>query len=171
MHVNMKSATSHRSIIMGALAASAIVATVSFTAPWQTASAATSPLGSVRIQVVVVGGSAHASEFALKIKKSGPVDTGSVTGSGNTVIFSSLTPGSYTITSSGPSGYRGTWSGDCNSKGELSIGIGTEAKCTLTESYGTTGGGGGGGGGGTVPPEPERGSGRSDRSGSGRTSR
>jgi hypothetical protein len=82
-----------------------------------------------------------------------------------------LTPGSYTITSSGPSGYRGTWSGDCNSKGELSIGIGTEAKCTLTETYGTTGGGGGGGGGGTVPPEPERGSGRSDRTGSGRTSR
>ena len=158
----MKSATSHRSIVMSALAASAIVV-LACAAPWQSASAATSPLGSVRIQVVVVGGSARASEFALKIKKSGPIDTGSVTGSGNTVIFSSLTPGSYTITSSGPSGYRGTWSGDCNSKGVLNIGIGTEAKCTLTETYGTTGGGGGGGGGGTTPPPSGRDAVRADR--------
>ncbi len=133
--------------------------------------AATSPLGSVRIHVIVVGGAAHASEFALKIKKSGPIDTGSVTGSGNTVIFSSLTPGAYSISATGPSGYRGTWSGDCNARGELSIGIGTEAACTLTETYGSTTGGGGGGGGGTVPPAPERGSGRSERTGSSRTSR
>lgn len=131
----------------------------------QRASAAVSPLGSVKVQVVVVGGTANASQFPLKIKKNGPIDTGSVTGSGNTVTFSSLTPGSYTITSTGPSGYRGTWGGDCDSRGELTIGMGDVAACTLTQTYGTSsGGGGGGGGGGTPTPTPERGSGRSDRS-------
>lgn len=161
---------SHGSKILAGIIGTAVLASIFAVA--QQAHAATTPLGSVRIQVVVVGGTAHASQFPLKIKKNGPVDTGSISGSGTTVIFSSLTPGTYTITSTGPSGYRASWSGDCNSHGEVAIGLGTEATCTLTQTYGTTAGGGGGGGGGEEEPEtPPRRGGRTDRTGSTRSGR
>lgn len=158
-----------RGIVAGIIGMALIAGTFAYTNPAQ---AATSPLGSVRIQVVVVGGTAHASQFQLKIKKNGPVDTGTISGSGTTVIFSSLTPGTYSVTSSGPSGYKGSWSGDCNSQGEVTIGIGTEAACTLTQTYGTSAGGGGGGGGAEEPETPSRrGGGRTERTGSNRSSR
>lgn len=157
-----------RTIVAGIIGTAALAGAF---AAAQQAHAATTPLGSVRIQVVVVGGTAYASQFPLKIKKNGPVDTGSISGSGTTVTFSSLTPGTYTITSTGPSGYRSSWSGDCNSHGEVVIGLGTEAACTLTQTYGTTAGGGGGGGGAEEPETPPRRGGRTDRTGSPRTGR
>ncbi len=160
----MSYASTYRSMKAVAYTIAALIVIGGVATYAQSAAAAVSPLGSVQIQVVVVGGTANASQFPLKIKKNGPVDTGTITGSGNTVTFSSLTPGTYTITSTGPSGYRGTWAGDCNSRGEVTIGMGDTAACTLTQTYGTTAGGGGGGGGGGETPTPGRGSGRSDRS-------
>ncbi len=99
--------------------------------------------GSVSISVAVSGGSANPSNFTVQIKKTGDTSNNVVSGSGNTLLFGQLAPGSYTITrTNGPSGYSSTWSGDCNASGVVIISANTVAHCTLTNTFGTTSGGG-----------------------------
>jgi hypothetical protein len=107
--------------------------------------------GSVRISVAVTGGAAQASAFKLHLVKAGAHDTGSPSGSGNTVIFSSLTPGTYTIVVDGPAGYGRTWGGDCNAQGSFTVAENMTANCTLTNVFGASNGGGGT----TEPPRDE----------------
>ncbi len=99
--------------------------------------------GNVRISVGVSGGSAEASAFKLHLVKVGAHDTGSPSGSGNTVIFSSLTPGTYTVVVDGPSGYGRMWGGDCSVQGVFTVAENSTANCTLTNVFGATNGGGG----------------------------
>lgn len=90
--------------------------------------------GSVTISVAVQGGTAHASDFKLTMKKKGS-NSGTI-GSGNSVTFSAG-PGTYAITAAGPTRYSPVWGGDCNAKGEITITDGTTKKCTLTNVYGS----------------------------------
>lgn len=106
---------------------------------------------SVRISVAVSGGSAGASDFKLHLVKSGAHDTGSPSGSGNTVIFSSLTPGTYTVVVNGPSGYGQSWGGDCSAQGMFTVSENGAAVCSLTNVFGAQSGGGGT----TAPPRDE----------------
>ncbi|MBP9757251.1 MAG: hypothetical protein KBD06_01490 [Candidatus Pacebacteria bacterium] len=96
---------------------------------------------SVRVNVAVSGGSANASDFKLHLVKSGTRDTGSPAGSGNTVIFGSLTPGTYTVVQNAPSGYGATWGGACNAQGQFTVSEGSNVECSLANTYGTSGSG------------------------------
>lgn len=125
--------------------------------------AVSTTLGTVKISVSVVGGTASASDFTLKIKRKSALDTGSISGNGDNVTFSALVPGTYVITTTGPSGYTTTWGGACNAQGEVTVGIGEVVTCSMKKTIATqgggSGGGSGGGGGGTTPDN----GGRSDR--------
>lgn len=90
--------------------------------------------GSVKITVLVSGGTAQPSDFKQTITKKGS-RSGSVTGSGNTVTFS-VVPGTYLISQKGPSRYTAVWSGDCSASGEVVVNSGAEARCTVTNTYG-----------------------------------
>ncbi len=74
---------------------------------------------------------------------------------GETIVTSgaqtTFAPGTYTISESGPSGYSATFSGACNSSGQVVLVGGEVYTCTITNddnAPASTGGGGGGGGGG-----------------------
>ena len=69
------------------------------------------------------GGSASVSDFVLK------VDTTVVT-SGNAL---SVSPGDYVASEINLSGYQaGSWGGDCASDGSVSVGVGEDAVCEIT---------------------------------------
>lgn len=109
--------------------------------------------GSVKITVVVSGGTARGSDFKQAISKKGS-RSGNVTGSGDLVTFN-VSPGTYVISQKAPSKYYATWSGDCNAKGEVVIAEGVQSNCTVTNSYGSKPPTGGGSTGGTTDPRAE----------------
>ena len=117
-------------------------------------------VGSIKVTQVVSGGTAHTSDFTVHIVKSGAVDTGSPSGSGDSITFGQLTPGSYMVLqSSAPSGYTTSWGGACNAVGRVTVSANNTASCTVTYTViPTTGGGGGGGSTGRTPrtPQPPR---------------
>ena len=95
--------------------------------------------GSVKVTGVVSSGTATPSDFDISIKKSGSA-TGLSSGSGNIVTFSLLTPGTYTVSSTGgPAGYSATWSGACDTQGNVAVTANVEAQCTVTYSLGPVG--------------------------------
>ena len=113
-------------------------------------------VGSIKVTQVIVGGTANTSDLTVHIVKNGAVDTGSPSGSGDTVTFGSLAPGGYTVIESGvPAGYTTVWSGACNAQGGVTVVGNAVASCTITNTFTRTTGGGGGTTGG-------RGSGRTD---------
>lgn len=114
--------------------------------------------GSVTIQVAVANGSADSSDFDIRIRKVSGIGFGNLQAAGDIVTFGMLSPGTYLVTSSGPSGYSASWSGDCNAQGEVIIEAGAAKQCTLTETFAVpppSGGGDSGGGGDTPTPAPE----------------
>ncbi len=119
-------------------------------------------VGSIQVHEIVSGGTASPSDFTVHIKKSGAPDTGTPSGSGNLITFDQLTPGFYTvIESGGPSGYTVSWSGSCDSQGNVLVVANTTASCTITHTLIDTGGRGGRGGDGSDrtnnrPPRPGR---------------
>ncbi|MDO8552837.1 MAG: hypothetical protein Q7S01_04950 [bacterium] len=107
--------------------------------------------GSVRITGVVVNGTAHPSDFTLQIKNGNSV----MSASGDTITFSGLNRGTYTITKTdGPSGYKVVWSGDCSAQGSVTILPGTTKLCTASYVLGS--GSTGGDPGRTRPPRLPR---------------
>jgi len=80
------------------------------------------------------------------------VDGNNVT-PGSTVT---LTPGEHTVSETLISRYVGTFSGDCDANGHVTLEAGDKKTCTLTNDDVRRGGGGGGsnGGGGTIPTYP-----------------
>lgn len=113
------------------------------------------PVGSIRVNTVIVGGTAVQSDFAVHVKKGDLPDTGSPSGTGSVVTFGNLTPGGYTVIQSpAPLGYTVTWSGACNALGNVTVVANTTATCTVTNTFGT--GTGGGDAGRVRPPNPPR---------------
>lgn len=113
--------------------------------------------GSVTIQVAVANGSADSSDFDIRIRKVGGISFGNLQASGDIITFGMLSPGTYLVTSSGPSGYSASWSGDCNAQGEVIIEAGVAKQCTLTETFAVPppSGGSDRGDGDTPTPAPE----------------
>lgn len=105
--------------------------------------------GSLQVTNAVKGGSATISNFSITLQKVGSGNSSSISGTAQTITFSSLVPGEYKITVSGPSGYKPVFSGNCNAHGSVTIAANTQAKCTITNTFGSssTGGTGGGNGG------------------------
>ncbi len=102
-------------------------------------------LGSIKVNIVVKGGTATPSDFTVHLKKSGEPDTGSPSGSGSVVTFSQLAPGAYTIIgSTPPAGYSLVWSGACDSQGNVTVVGSATSTCTATNTYSSTSGGGSG---------------------------
>lgn len=101
-------------------------------------------VGTIQVNTVVQGGTAQAQDFSVHLKKSDQPDTGSPSGTGDSVTFNNLVPGTYTvIPSPAPAGYTRTFSGACNSQGTMSVQGDRTATCTVTYTF--SGGGSGGG--------------------------
>ncbi|MFZ2887322.1 MAG: hypothetical protein WA021_05895 [Minisyncoccia bacterium] len=128
----------------------ALFASLLFAASFERAYAAN---GTVTISVQVSGGSAHAQDFKLTMKKKG--SSAGVTASGDSITFSGQ-PATYAITASGPSRYTAVWGGDCSTKGEVVLANDTAKNCTLTLKFGSTSSSSGGSssGGSSTPSNP-----------------
>lgn len=88
----------------------------------------------------VVGGTATANQWTMHVNQGATSDVvpsfAGVESPGVTVT--NLTANTYTVTeSSGPSGYTLSYSGDCNSSGNVTVVAGQTKTCTLTNSRDT----------------------------------
>lgn len=100
-------------------------------------------VGTLQVNTVVKGGPALVADLPVHIKKSGEPDTGSPSGSGSTVTFDSLLPGTYTVVPApAPEGYTRTFSGACNSQGTVTVQGDKTVTCTVTYTFSTSGSGG-----------------------------
>lgn len=106
-----------------------------------TASYLLGSVGSIKVNVVVSGGTATPSDVTVHIKKNGEADTGSPSGSGGAITFSDLIPGGYRVIASPLTGYTASWSGACNSQGNVTVAGDATATCTLTNTYSSNSGG------------------------------
>lgn len=97
--------------------------------------------GSVKVAVVVQGGTAKSTDFTLSIQKKGVTRGPRVSAKGSTITFTAE-PGTYVISTTGPSRYTSVWSGDCNAAGEVVIAADTQVNCTLTNVYNLSSSGG-----------------------------
>ena len=80
------------------------------------------------------GGTALASDFTLDVAGPSPLTTSfSVTGS-ETAILHYVDVGTYIVTETGPAGYElsYTFLGNCDTAGNVSLGLGETKNCTLT---------------------------------------
>lgn len=108
------------------------------------------PVGILKVNVVVIGGTALPTDFTVHLKKSGEPDTGSPSGSGSVVTFSDLAPGDYKVIQSPlPLGYTLSWSGACDADGDVTVRAGRTVTCTATNTFSA---------------QSDEGSGRTDRS-------
>ena len=128
------------------LAVSGIVGAISVVAFAAVGYAATG--GSLTVTENIVGGTANSSNFIVTLKTQSGTSAVSISASGGTILFSTLTPGQYTLTVQGPAGYTTTWGSRC-AGGNVTITAGSSVSCTLTETFGNTGTGGTGSTGGT----------------------
>lgn len=104
------------------------------------------PVGALKVNTVIQGGTAVATDFTVHLKKSGEPDTGAPSGSGSAVTFNNLTPGAYTVIQSPPlANYTVSWSGACNSLGNVTVVGDRTVTCTITHTFVPTGGSGGSG--------------------------
>ena len=91
------------------------------------------PRQTARLTVVKVvindnGGNNTVPNFSLSVDD-GFVPTGVVSGATTT-----LPVGTYTVTETGVSGYVATFSGDCNADGDVTLTVGQEKTCVLTNN-------------------------------------
>lgn len=71
------------------------------------------------------GGTAVASDFALFIDNDQVMNG----------IANDIAPGTYIVSENGISGYDGTFSGDCNTDGSITLNPGDEKTCIITNTY------------------------------------
>lgn len=76
----------------------------------------------------VVGSDKPASDFTMHV--AGQSFPGNEQGSTRT-----LDPGTYTVTETNADGFVLTYSGDCNSEGQIVLGLGQDATCVLTNTF------------------------------------
>ncbi|MFA6145960.1 MAG: hypothetical protein WC697_01335 [Patescibacteria group bacterium] len=91
----------------------------------------------VTVNKVVInnnGGTASSGDYSLLIG-SDAITNG---------VQSAIDAGSYTVNESGPSGYTASFSGDCNSSGQIILNIGDVKTCTITNDD-------------NIPPPPTKG--------------
>lgn len=69
------------------------------------------------------GGNAVISDFTLSVTGLGSVTSG---------VANAVTPGDYDVNENGLEGYEGTFSGDCDSEGLVTIADGENLTCTIT---------------------------------------
>lgn len=106
--------------------------------------------GTIEVTGQMKSGTAHPSDFTVRLVRTSPSGGGSSEAQGDTIMFGGLTPGVYQLSkTAGPSGYSVAWSGDCNAQGSVIISVGTQAECTATYAYAPTPPRGGSGGGST----------------------
>ncbi len=133
-------------------------------------SEATSTLVVIKHVINDNGGTATSTAFILHVKNSGNTDvSGSPAPGSETGTTYILNVGTYTVTEDSPTGYAGSFSGDCDHNGSVTLQVSETKTCTLTNddvaqtSGGgggsvtvqvSTGGGGGGGGGSPTPANP-----------------
>ncbi len=102
-------------------------------------------VGTLKVNTVINGGTAMQSDFTVHLKKSNEPDTGSPSGSGSTVTFNNLIPGSYSVIQSPPlDGYTLTWSDACNSQGTVTVVGDRTVICTITHTFSSHNSGGSG---------------------------
>lgn len=72
------------------------------------------------------GGDNIVSDFQLF------VDNGTVTTPVTSGLTTMITPGAYSVSETGVSGYVGTYGGDCDSFGNVTLNVGDDKHCTIT---------------------------------------
>ena len=77
------------------------------------------------VEKVVVGGPLDVDDFPLFIDGT-PVTSG---------VTNELAAGSYVVSETGVPSYSAVFSGDCDSVGNVTLGIGENLTCTLTNTY------------------------------------
>lgn len=102
--------------------------------------APTPPIGQATIKIVkqVSGGTAAPSDFSIHIMANGSEVSGSPQpGSLSGTIYTGFSPGTYPVSETGgPSGYTATYSGACDSSGNVQVAASDIATCTITNTYG-----------------------------------
>ncbi len=102
------------------------------------------------------GGTATASSFLLHVKGTGGMGVSEVSGSPAAGVESpgtsySLAAGAYAVSENASTGYTSSFSGDCDSAGNITLSSGANRTCTITnDDTATTGGGTGGTSGATL---------------------
>jgi hypothetical protein len=89
------------------------------------------PTGKITVTKVVVnnnGGNNVISDFELL------VDDGIVSTPATSGVQIEVPAGTYSVTEVGSDGYQATFSGDCNSEGSVTVGVGEEKSCTITNT-------------------------------------
>lgn len=71
------------------------------------------------------GGTAVAGDFTLSIAGIGTVTNG---------VATNVAPGNYDVNETGVAGYQGTFSGDCDADGDVTIADGQDLVCTITNN-------------------------------------
>jgi uncharacterized repeat protein (TIGR01451 family) len=81
------------------------------------------------------GGAAVASNWSLHLKNGANEVTGSPQAGSETGDTYTVSAGSYSVSETGgPSGYAATFSGDCNATGAVTVSVGQEKTCTITNN-------------------------------------
>ena len=89
----------------------------------------------LKVIKVVSGGTAVPADFSLSVKQNNAHVTGSpapgLVAPGRSYT---LTPGTYVVGETGPTGYTGVISGDCNVDGAVTLAAGESKTCTITNT-------------------------------------
>lgn len=101
------------------------------------------------------GGTKVPSDFTLNVKLAGVDVSGSpAVGTSTPGLSYSLAAGTYVVSEVADASYTSVISGNCNAGGSVTLAVGDNKTCTITNTYIVDGGGGGGGGGGSFAPVP-----------------
>ena len=89
----------------------------------------------IKLVVNSNGGTAIASAFNLHVKLSGTDVSGSpATGTGTPGTAYTLSPATYVVSEDANSSYTGTFSGDCDASGNVTLATGDSKTCTVTNT-------------------------------------
>ena len=80
------------------------------------------------------GGGKGESDFSLHVKSSGTDVSGSPQAGSATGTTYTLSAGSYVVSEDSVAGYSGTFSGDCDSSGNVTLVVGDTKSCTITNN-------------------------------------
>ena len=81
------------------------------------------------------GGTADANDWSMHVKSGGSDVSGSPFPGSEAGTTKTLSAGSYVVSESGgPSGYAASFSGDCDSSGNVTLGSGDSKVCTITNN-------------------------------------
>lgn len=92
--------------------------------------------GNLNVITHVASGTNVSSDFTVSVKKSGVNAPGSpVAGTESPGTAYNISTGTYTVSATGSSDYAVTFSGDCDSGGNVNIALNDNKTCTVTETY------------------------------------